>query len=399
MRKTKLLNSSSFILLGFLVLSSCDKKNALLVNRRTATPERVKEIKAKEEELEKELEGREKQWAEAGKAWNEELRKVLYKHEKQGRVLAVRGKAVVEACRELEVQKGSGEKVQEAQGKLEEAVKKRDEERSRAEDEARAAEKKLLEKTREACEARDKAWNALDDARRKKRGVVREKECLEALLEVLKLELEKREKEWVEVREEALEKLKKELKVLEEVREKELEEQDKVWLEEEESREKEQRKTLEEERAEAEKKRLEKAQEEQRKNAGKAAGKIEKRVKSTGRSTKKNLEDEKAYRKAIAKETYGPVILPIVHNGENHFWYKSPSDTYVPGDCALYAVVRLLHHAGQRGIVDKNLWKKSNQELRTILADQLRGSRESHENVKTHKNGYILMRFLYCCML
>ncbi|GHT58495.1 hypothetical protein AGMMS49531_00740 [Endomicrobiia bacterium] len=49
MRKTKLLNSSSFILLGFLVLSSCDKKNASLVNRRTATSEKIEEAKKKKE--------------------------------------------------------------------------------------------------------------------------------------------------------------------------------------------------------------------------------------------------------------------------------------------------------------------------------------------------------------
>ncbi|GHT35494.1 hypothetical protein AGMMS49592_5770 [Endomicrobiia bacterium] len=46
--------SISFILLGFLCLSSCDQKNASLVNRRIATPERIEQVKeaqkAKEEE-------------------------------------------------------------------------------------------------------------------------------------------------------------------------------------------------------------------------------------------------------------------------------------------------------------------------------------------------------------
>ncbi|GHT72253.1 hypothetical protein AGMMS49950_10660 [Endomicrobiia bacterium] len=41
MIKTKLL--ISFISLG-LMLSSCDKKNAFLINRRTATPEKIREI-------------------------------------------------------------------------------------------------------------------------------------------------------------------------------------------------------------------------------------------------------------------------------------------------------------------------------------------------------------------
>ncbi|GHT35344.1 hypothetical protein AGMMS49592_5580 [Endomicrobiia bacterium] len=54
-----------------------------------------------------------------------------------------------------------------------------------------------------------------------------------------------------------------------------------------------------------------------------------------------------------------------------HFWYKSPRDSYVSGDCALYAAVRFLRHAGQLGIVDEDLWTISNQELRNILADEL----------------------------
>ncbi|GHT63148.1 hypothetical protein AGMMS49950_04310 [Endomicrobiia bacterium] len=43
-----------------MVLSSCDKKNAFLVNRRTATPEKVKQVeeaqRAKEREKAKEVE-------------------------------------------------------------------------------------------------------------------------------------------------------------------------------------------------------------------------------------------------------------------------------------------------------------------------------------------------------
>ncbi|GHT42696.1 hypothetical protein AGMMS49921_08530 [Endomicrobiia bacterium] len=54
--KTKVVSaiSSAIVLFGSM-LSSCDKKNAFLVNRRTATPEKVKEIKrAKEEKAEEE---------------------------------------------------------------------------------------------------------------------------------------------------------------------------------------------------------------------------------------------------------------------------------------------------------------------------------------------------------
>ncbi|GHT38521.1 hypothetical protein AGMMS49593_08070 [Endomicrobiia bacterium] len=44
--KTKTLKTAISIFIAFsLALSSCDKKNAFLVNRRTATPEKVEEIK------------------------------------------------------------------------------------------------------------------------------------------------------------------------------------------------------------------------------------------------------------------------------------------------------------------------------------------------------------------
>ncbi|GHT45547.1 hypothetical protein AGMMS49936_02980 [Endomicrobiia bacterium] len=44
--KTKTLKAALSIFIAFsLALSSCDKKNAGLVNRRTATPEKIEEIK------------------------------------------------------------------------------------------------------------------------------------------------------------------------------------------------------------------------------------------------------------------------------------------------------------------------------------------------------------------
>ncbi|GHT63782.1 hypothetical protein AGMMS50222_10480 [Endomicrobiia bacterium] len=77
MTKTKLLISSSCILFGFLVLSSCDKKNASLVNRRTATPEKIEEAKKRREDEEKlKEENRKKEEEEARKkAEEEEARK------------------------------------------------------------------------------------------------------------------------------------------------------------------------------------------------------------------------------------------------------------------------------------------------------------------------------------
>ncbi|GHT35347.1 hypothetical protein AGMMS49592_5590 [Endomicrobiia bacterium] len=53
MIKTKLL--ISFISFG-LILGSCDKKNASLVNRRRATPEKIEEIKEREKTIRKEIE-------------------------------------------------------------------------------------------------------------------------------------------------------------------------------------------------------------------------------------------------------------------------------------------------------------------------------------------------------
>ncbi|GHT62990.1 hypothetical protein AGMMS49531_11290 [Endomicrobiia bacterium] len=44
---------SAVVLFGFLVLSSCDKKNAFLVNRRTATPEKIEEAKKRKEDEER----------------------------------------------------------------------------------------------------------------------------------------------------------------------------------------------------------------------------------------------------------------------------------------------------------------------------------------------------------
>ncbi|GHT58904.1 hypothetical protein AGMMS49531_01880 [Endomicrobiia bacterium] len=77
MTKTKLLISSSCILFGFLVLSSCDKKNASLVNRRTATPEKIEEAKKRREDEEKlKEENRKKEEEEARKkAEEDEARK------------------------------------------------------------------------------------------------------------------------------------------------------------------------------------------------------------------------------------------------------------------------------------------------------------------------------------
>ncbi|GHT52602.1 hypothetical protein AGMMS49990_09140 [Endomicrobiia bacterium] len=108
-------------------------------------------------------------------------------------------------------------------------------------------------------------------------------------------------------------------------------------------------------------------------------------VKSESASNVDPIEREKTIRKEIESETYGPNILPITYV-PGHFWYKSPRDSYVYGDCALYAVVRCLHHAGQLGIVDEDLWTISNQELRNILADKLSDFLGSaHHNDKHEK--------------
>lgn len=52
-----------------------------------------------------------------------------------------------------------------------------------------------------------------------------------------------------------------------------------------------------------------------------------------------------------------------------HCWYASYDDSYIDGDCGLYAIVRLLHHAEQ--IHYCNWAKHSNQGLRNMLFDAL----------------------------
>jgi hypothetical protein len=93
-------------------------------------------------------------------------------------------------------------------------------------------------------------------------------------------------------------------------------------------------------------------------------------------------EQEKQKRRQIESETYNDAMLvPSITQGWNntHFWYKSDRDSYVGGDCGLYAVLRFLHHIELIYPYEPNfqgLWKKySNQELRNQLAN-LPGARE-----------------------
>jgi hypothetical protein len=84
-------------------------------------------------------------------------------------------------------------------------------------------------------------------------------------------------------------------------------------------------------------------------------------------------EREKRIRQEIENETYGPNLHCITQGwGGIHFWYKSEKDPYVSGDCALYALIRFLHHVEQLYPSNpdfKGLWKISNQELRNRLAN------------------------------
>ncbi|GHT57411.1 hypothetical protein AGMMS50233_10730 [Endomicrobiia bacterium] len=72
----------SFILLGFLMLSSCDKKNAYLVNRRTATPEKIEQIKEAQRTKAKEREVKAQRKAKEEK---EERKKVEAKAQQKAR--------------------------------------------------------------------------------------------------------------------------------------------------------------------------------------------------------------------------------------------------------------------------------------------------------------------------
>ncbi|GHT72355.1 hypothetical protein AGMMS49950_10800 [Endomicrobiia bacterium] len=92
-----------------------------------------------------------------------------------------------------------------------------------------------------------------------------------------------------------------------------------------------------------------------------------------GKATSDDIAKENFVRLEIEGEKYGTSILRIKHElDRKHFWYKSPEDSFLARDCTLDTARRLLHHAGQIGIVHKDLWNKySNKELREILADQL----------------------------
>jgi hypothetical protein len=110
------------------------------------------------------------------------------------------------------------------------------------------------------------------------------------------------------------------------------------------------------------------------------------------------IKREKEIREEIEKETYGPNIHGYTREGQ-HYWYKSPDDSYIAGDCGLYAVIRLLHHAEQ---IDpdnpdlKDLWKRyTNQGLRDILADLTKREASRRQGVSLYDDElFLLMRTL-----
>jgi hypothetical protein len=84
------------------------------------------------------------------------------------------------------------------------------------------------------------------------------------------------------------------------------------------------------------------------------------------------IRREKEIRKEIERETiddYGYKLRRIT-DGMGHFWYKSEDDSYIDGDCGIFAVLRRLHHAELLDTRYKGLWKRySNQELRDIIVE------------------------------
>lgn len=72
----------------------------------------------------------------------------------------------------------------------------------------------------------------------------------------------------------------------------------------------------------------------------------------------------------IRTETYGPDITPL-HQTSNHFYYQNSGESFISGDCGIFAARRLVNHARILGYNLPDLSTTSNQQLRDITADYM----------------------------
>ncbi|MDR1474495.1 MAG: hypothetical protein LBS38_02245 [Endomicrobium sp.] len=99
----------------------------------------------------------------------------------------------------------------------------------------------------------------------------------------------------------------------------------------------------------------------------------------------------------IEKETYGDKLLTIKFTG-GHFYYLSPSDSYISGDCGLYAFMRFLRHAELLGIIPKDTWNKYTvQELRNLMVDHMEGPKD-HNKIRYNTGSHNYLRRPCVCV-
>jgi hypothetical protein len=100
----------------------------------------------------------------------------------------------------------------------------------------------------------------------------------------------------------------------------------------------------------------------------------------------------------IEKETYGNRLLTVKFTG-GHFYYLSPSDSYIGGDCGLYAFMRFLHHAELLGTIPKGTWNRYTvQDLRNLMVDHMEGSRQNSIQVRFNPGSHSYLKSPRVCI-
>jgi hypothetical protein len=98
-----------------------------------------------------------------------------------------------------------------------------------------------------------------------------------------------------------------------------------------------------------------------------------------------NIGTLEPYVREIYTETYlGDTITPL-HQTGNHFFYQDSEESFISGDCGLFAVRRLVNHARIVGYSNlPDLSSTSNQELRNIAADYMNTNfRGNYDYIRT----------------
>jgi hypothetical protein len=81
------------------------------------------------------------------------------------------------------------------------------------------------------------------------------------------------------------------------------------------------------------------------------------------------IEEENNIIAQIENEPYRSSTLLPVQFTRNHYYYQQRYESFIPGDCGLFAVRRLLRHAKLLGMEVPDLSNMSNQDLRNRMVD------------------------------